>query len=382
MNINDLIQQGENSAVEFKTADVRPESLAKEMVAFANHLGGRVLLGVDDNGAIIGVEKRDIEEWVMNVARNNVVPGIQPVVHKHRLGDCDVFEVVIAKGRHKPYQTLDGKYLLRVGSTNRQATKEELSRLFQQAGLVHYDIAPVAQLAERDLNAAALENYWDTYYSLNWAKLEPLAKTRVLINSDILTPEGEVTVGGALLFANNPQKALPQASVTFAVFSGADKTSDLIDKKEVIGTLDQQVDNTLGLIKLYLKRSSKVEGAVRVEQELIPEKVLREALVNALVHRDYSISNQKSSVYMFEDRVEITNPGALANTLTVEKLRYGHSAPRNMFLLKFMDNYRYIDGLGRGIPTMVAAMAERIKFEEVGAAFRVTMMLEGGKCEG
>lgn len=378
MNINEIIQQGENSAVEFKTADVRPESLAKEMVAFANHLGGRILLGVDDGGAVVGVNKPCVEEWVMNIARNNVVPGLQVDVNEHVIADLRVVEVVVPKGLHKPYQTLDGKYLLRVGSTNRQATKEELSRLFQQAGLVHFDIAPVG-LTEKDLNTAALEAYWDTYYSLNWAKLEPAAKTRVLINSDILTHDGEVTVGGTMLFANNPQKALPQASVVFAVFAGVDKTSDLIDKKEIVGTLSQQVDNALGLIKLYLTRSSKIEGAQRVERELVPEKVLREALVNALVHRDYSINNQKCSVYIFEDRLEITNPGALPNTLTIEKLRYGHSAPRNMFLLKFMDNYRYIDGLGRGIPTMVAAMGERIKFEEVGAAFRVTIMLESGK---
>ncbi len=379
MNINDIIQQGENSAVEFKTANVRPESLAKEMVAFANHLGGRILLGIEDSGAIVGVNKPEIEEWVMNVARNNVVPGLQIDVNEHDIGGLKLIEVVVPKGLHKPYQTLDGKYLLRVGSTNRQATKEELSRLFQQAGLVHFDIAPVGGLLEQDLNAAALEQYWTTYYSLDWARLTPPEKTRVLINSDIITPAGEATVGGALLFANNSQKALPQASVVFAVFAGVDKTTDLVDKKEITGTLTQQIDNALGLIKLYLQRSSTLAGAVRVEKELVPEKVLREALVNALVHRDYSIQNQKSSVFIFADRIEITSPGALPNTLTIEKLPYGHSAPRNMFLLKFMDNLRYIDGLGRGIPSMVAAMGKRIKFEEVGAAFRVTIMLEGGK---
>lgn len=271
MNIDELIRGGENSAVEFKTADVRSESLAKEFVAL-----------------------------------------------------------------------------------------EELARLFQQADLVHFDISPVPQLLERDLNQTALESYWDNYYDLNWSRLTAAERTRVLINSDILTAEGAVTVGGALLFASNPQRALPHASVIFAVFAGKDKTTDLVDKKEITGTLDHQVDATLGLLKLYLRRGSKIEGAVRVEEELIPEKVLREALVNALVHRDYSIQNQKTSVYFFEDRIEITNPGALPNTLTLEKLRYGHSAPRNMFLLKYMDNYRYIDGLGRGIPTMVAAMGERI----------------------
>ena len=375
MNIEELIQQGENSAVEFKTADVRPESLAKELVAFANNLGGRVLVGVDDAGCVVGSERLGFEEWVMNIARNNVVPAITAQVNEHCIANKIVHEIVVPKGLHKPYQTLDGKYLLRVGSTNRQATKEELSRLFRQAGLVHFDIAPLPSLKEQDLNQTTLERYWDTYYSINWARLAASERTRVLINSDILSPDCEVTVGGALLFANNPQKALPHASVVFAVFSGGDKTSDLVDKKEITGAINEQVDNALGLVNLYLKRSSRVEGAVRVEDVLIPEKVLREALVNALVHRDYSMLNQKSSVYIFDDRVEITNPGGLPNTLTVEKLRYGHSAPRNMFLLKFMDNYRYIDGLGRGIPTMVAAMGSRIKFEEVGAAFRVTISL-------
>ncbi len=274
MNIKELIQQGENSAVEFKTADVRPESLA-----------------------------------------------------------------------------------------------------FQQAGLVHYDIAPIANMREAALNPTRLEQYWDTYYSIAWGRLSAEEKTRVLINSDILTAEKEVTVGGALLFANNPQKTMPQASVVFAVFAGLDKTTSLIDKKEIIGTITEQVDNALGLMQLYIKRSSTTEGALRVENELVPAKVLREALVNALVHRDYSMINQKTSIYIFSNRIEITNPGSLPNTLTVEKLQYGHSAPRNMFLLKFMDNYRYIDGLGRGIPTMVAAMGQRIKFEEVGAAFRVTISI-------
>lgn len=155
MDINEIIQQGENSAVEFKAADVRSESLAKEMVAFANHLGGRILLGVDDSGAVVGVNKPTAEEWVMNIARNNVVPGLQVDVNEYVVAGLRVVGVIVPKGLYKPYQTLDGKYLLRVGSTNRQATKEELSRLFQQAGLVHFDIAPVG-LTEKDLNTSVL----------------------------------------------------------------------------------------------------------------------------------------------------------------------------------------------------------------------------------
>lgn len=123
------------------------------MVAFANHSGGRILLGVGNCGAVVGVNKPAVEEWVMNIARNNVVPGLQVDVIEHVIAGLRVVEVVVPKGQHKPYQTLDGKYLLRVRSTNRQATKEVLSRLFQPAGLVHFDIAPVG-LTKKDLNAA------------------------------------------------------------------------------------------------------------------------------------------------------------------------------------------------------------------------------------
>ena len=97
--------------------------------------------------------------------------------------------------------------------------------------------------------------------------------------------------------------------------------------------------------------------------------------MNAVCHRDYSLVNQKITVNKFSDRVEITSPGRLPNTVTVEKIKYGNSAPRNLFLLKFLDNYRYIDGLGRGIPMVIKEMGENVSFEEIGDRFRVTLKI-------
>lgn len=370
------ISQGENAQIEFKSGDVRPDAVAREMTAFANTLGGTLLIGVEDDGTVSGIRDTSLDEWIANISRNNITPAVLVGVEHVVVGAKTVCVVTVPKGKDKPYQTLDGKYWLRVGSTNRTATKEELSRLFQQAGLVHFDTAPVADTGVESIDLRLVDQYYRTYYETAVLDLPEDEQQMLLQNADILTElEGKqvATVGGLLMFGKQPQRRLPHSSIMFAVFKGKDITDDLADKKEVMGTLPELIDKTVGLIQLFLPNPSTIEGTRRLETTLIPLKVIREAVVNAVVHRDYSLSQRKMQVYVFSDRVEITSPGKLANTLTLAKIRYGNSAPRNIFLVKFLDNLRYFDGLGRGIPMMLKLMQERIVFEEVGELFRVTL---------
>lgn len=179
-------------------------------------------------------------------------------------------------------------------------------------------------------------------------------------------------VGG---FGRDPQRRLPHASVMFAAFKGNAITDELADKKEVTGTLPELIDKTTGLIELFLPLASTIEGTRRKEQRLIPAKVVREAVVNAVAHRDYSLSGQKTQVRLFRNRLEIISPGQLPNTLTLEKIRCGNSAPRNIFMIKYLDNMRYFDGLGRGVPMIIREMGERVEFAEEGELFKATMRL-------
>lgn len=377
--IHALIAQGENQATEFKNEQVRPESLAKELVAFSNTMGGNVIIGVEDDGEVSGIHRKDMIEWVTNIARNNLVPGINPKIELYELESKRVLLVSVPKGPHKPYQTIDGKFWIRVGSTNRQATKEELSRLFQQAGLMHFDISPVEGANHSFLDNDLLHKYWSTYYSIPYLELDSDEQHTILNNSDILVPfaDKEVcSVGGLLIFGKLPQRRLPQASIVFALFKGTQLTDELLDKKELTGTLPKLIQDTENLIKLFIPVPSKVEGLIREEQIRIPTKVIREALVNAVCHRDYSLINRKTTVYLFSDRIEITSPGRIGNSLTLEKIKTGNSAPRNHLILKFLDNMRFIDGLGRGVPLMIRLMENRIHLEEIGELFRVTLYLE------
>lgn len=377
--VRQLILQGENSSVEFKDSRVRKESIAKEICAFSNSSGGVLLLGVSDDGDISGLDKDyDYEEWIMNISRDMVSPPVNPVYTEVIVDDCLVGVIEIPKGDNKPYQTLDSKYIVRIGSTNRVATQVELMRLFQQSGVFHYDLLAVDGSSIRSLNSSYLTDYFSKY-SIDYEDESEEEKLKLLINTDILTESENCSVGGLLLFGIKPQKYLYNASVSIARFKGNSIGDELLDKQVVEGTLSNQIDTASSIIKNYIPVASKIEGNKRVDiKPSYSDRTIREILVNAVVHRNYSINGSRIRVFIFDNRIEISSPGRLPNTITTEKIRYGVSYAVNPVLVKFMENLRYIDKLGRGIP-MVCSEAKKIgkkvEFQEIGEDFKVTLWL-------
>lgn len=373
-----LIKQGENSAVEFKESAVRKESIAKEMVAFSNTFGGSILIGISDQSQISGLNaaQNDIEEWVMNIARNNVIPSISPQLSLLKIDGKIICLIEVNKGKNKPYQTNENKYLVRVGSTNRTATQLELMRLFQQSGFFHYDLIGVTASSIKDLNFTAIDNFFDRY-DIDFTNESETEKVRLLQNSDILTEAGECTVAGLLIFASNPQRRLQNASISVARFRGNQINAELIDSKVIEGPLPIQVDTATALVKSLIPISSNIKENKRVDTQLrYSDKVYRELIVNAVVHRNYSIEGSRIRIFIFDNRIEITSPGRLPNTVNTEKIKVGVSYASNPILVKFMENMRYIDKLGRGIP-MVCTEAKKlqlkVEFQEIGEEFSVTL---------
>jgi ATP-dependent DNA helicase RecG len=377
-DVSELIRQGENVSIEFKEMPVRPEVVAREMVAFANSSGGVILLGVTDRGELRGVgEARHIEEWIMNIARTSVIPALTVNCEILVVDEVEVCAVSIPKGNDKPYQTGD-KYLIRVGSTNRVASQSELMRLFQVSGVFHYDVVPVAGATMNDLNMAALDAFFSGY-GIEFSGEDELARRTLLCNTDILAETGEPTVGGLLMFGINPARYLPQSGILFAHFIGNEADDELIDRQEIGGALPQQVDGALAVIKNNLLSPSIVEGHKRkATANIPPDKVFREAIVNACVHRNYSIVGSRIRILMFDDRLEFISPGRLPNTVTVEKLRSGVSYASNPVIVKFMDNLRYVDRLGRGFPMIYGEMKKLglgVSVRELGEELRVVLSL-------
>jgi len=380
--VNNLIGQGENQSVEFKEQDVRPDSLAKEIAAFANTQGGTVLIGVNDQAEIRGVDpSKNWDEWVANISLHNVIPSIQV---EYALVEIDAKKVVVIdvpKGRDKPYQTSKNFYFIRVGSTSRAATQPELMRMFQHAGMFHYDLTGVETTSLKQLNMAAISSYFQRYdIDIDEEDdLEPLLINTDVLTTDVLTDKKTVTVAGLLVFGNHPQKFLMNASISYAHFAGAGLNDELIDRQVIQGTLDFQIDTALSIIRHNIKEASKISRAKRVvTSKHYPDKVFRELLVNACIHRNYAISGSRIRVLQFNDRIEFISPGRLPNTVTIDKLKSGVSFAVNPVILKFMENLRYIDKLGRGIP-MVCHEARQLGLEpgfyETGEEFQVILPL-------
>ena len=257
-------------------------------------------------------------------------------------------------------------------------TLGELMRMFQHSGMFHFDKVAVPKTSINDLNMAALDQYF-TPYELEFSKETEAERKQLLINTDILAISGETTVGGLLMFGVNPSRYLPQASIMFAHFDGTEPSAELFNRQEIIGTLPYQVDTAVAILKNHLVRPSTIEGMKRVDTvALPPDRVLREMIVNACVHRNYGITGSRIRLFIYDDRIECISPGRLPNSVTVEKLRFGVSHASNPVLLKFMDNLRYIDRLGRGFPMIFREMeklGKTVEVVEFGEELRVMISL-------
>lgn len=370
------IPKAENQYIEFKSEKVSAKNLAEEIVAFANAEGGEIWLGVEDDRQITGIS-RSYEEDIMNICRSGVIPPLQPT-YKEIESDIEgvkIARISIAKGVDRPYYTSKNQYYIRVGSTKRIASREELIRLFQASGLFHYDLVEIDGTGISQLDFSAIADYFSRY-QISFAHETEDEKIRLLTASDVLGTNEKSTLGGVLVFGINPERILPQAGISFAHFSGNNLDAELLDKKILGGSLPRQVDNALAAIKANRAIASTIQGAKRVESPHYPDKVFRELLVNATVHRNYSVVGSQIRVFMFNDRIEFISPGRLPNTVSIEKLSVGTSFARNPLLVRLMENLGYMDKLGRGLP-MVCQEAKKlnqnVKFEDSGEEFRVTL---------
>ena len=178
-----------------------------------------------------------------------------------------------------------------------------------------------------------------------------------------------------LIFGINPQRHLYNASISFAHFKGTTINDTLIDKQIIDGTLPNQIDRSVAILKNNIQEPSVIQNNKRVTTTpTYKDVVFRELVTNACVHRNYAIAGSASRIFLFDDRIEFISPGRLPNTVTIEKLKVGVSFSVNPVIVKFMENLRYIDKIGRGLPMVYQAatqLGKDIEFKEIGEEFRV-----------
>ena len=365
----EIIANGENSGVEFKRDDLRTQDFAKELVAFSNLEGGMVLLGVEDGGTVTGLTRPDLEEWVMSVCRDKIRPAVVPFFEVfHNVDDGnDVAVVRVTRGYdvHALWHNNTNRYLMRVGSQSREASREELARLFQQRGSIRAELRPVSGATLANLDPRRLRNYFGDIRQQDVpADENEDAWQSLLINTEIITEEG-VTVGGMMLFGTMPNRFLPHAGIDAVAYSGTEQDYSAQERTvlrgpmtPLLGKEDAIVEN--GLVEQalnFVQRNTRVaveaEGGRRVERPTYPQDALREGIVNALIHRDYLLTSTDIELAVYSNRLEIVSPGRLPNGITPDRMRAGTRAARNQILKDVMRDYRYLEHMGMGIPRKI-----------------------------
>ena len=392
----ELIHNGESSGVEFKRAGVRPERLAREIAALLNHEGGHVLLGVEDDGAVTGLAQppKRTEEWVMEVVRAHVRPAAVPWWETIDWDGRRVGVVSLpADAPDKPYKAKRGSAWVtqvRVGTTTRDATDEEEARLYMQAGRIPYDRRPVSGASFEDLDLRRLVNYFRDLRRQHCPPEDDReAWTRLLVNSELMVEDrGRVmpSAAGLLLFGARPNRRLPQAGVAAAAYAGAEKDYDAKARATLRGPLvplypapasdfdrpypwlpatfsdygqpveSGVLDGALDFVRRNTEVAARIDDAGRRRERWdYPLETVREALVNAAAHRDYTITVTDVELSLYADRLEIVSPGRLPNTVTVEKMRTGCRAARNELTRDVLRDYRYVEAGGLGVPRKIVA---------------------------
>ena len=394
----EILASGESSGVEFKRDDLRPQDLAKELVAFSNLQGGMVLLGVEGDGTNTGLMRHDLEEWVMNACRDKIRPAIVPFFEVVRgvRDNHDIAIVRVPRGYdvHALWHNHTNRYLIRVGTQSREASQEELAILFRQRSSVRAELRPVSGATLANLDRRRLRNYFSDIRQQDVPTDEDEeAWQSLLINTGMMTEEG-VTVGGMLLFGTTPNRLLPHAGIDAAAYPGPEKDYDAQERTALRGPMTpllsqggEIVEN--GLVEQaldFLQRNTRAvveaRGGIRVERPVYPRDALREGIVNALIHRDYLLTSTDVELAIYSDRLEIVSPGRLPNGITPDRMRFGTRAARNQLLKDVMRDYRYLEHMGMGIPRkIVKGMREHNGTEpdlvELGERFTIRLRAQG-----
>ncbi|MBT4503412.1 MAG: hypothetical protein HOC74_37120 [Gemmatimonadetes bacterium] len=330
-----LLALGEGFTTEFKRSGT--SNLGREICAFANATGGVILIGVADSGDVIGVADHNrLKSEVQSIARS-----AEPPIAVEVESAGEVLCVTVPAQQSKPY-SFGGKFFLREGASSQQMSRDEIREFFYAEGLIHFDETPCEKFSlEVDLN----DENWAIFRRR--AKIpEDMEPVTALRNLHLIGEDGRMTQAGAWLLAQDIQKFNISADVACALFMGTDKVR-ILDRRGFNGDVYSTIDEVVAWILSKINVEYIIKRVKREERPELPEEALREAVVNALAHRDYR-STANVQVYLFKDRVNIVSPGGLPAGMTEADLGI-KSIPRNPLLFNMLHRMEAVEHIGSGI---------------------------------
>lgn len=346
----------ESSKLEFKEAIPKSDKIIKAAIAFSNMHGGKLVIGVNDDREIVGIDEKEAHAamgWVEKGIYDASVPPILPLVYQQRINDKVLLFIEVSKGLYKPYYQkslgLDKGTFVRLGRSTVQANAELIEELKWQSRGITFDQLPIYHAYRDDLDFLKIQAFVD--HRRNGKKIH--INEELLLSYQILAKEHQEihpTAAGMLLFGKNPQQFLTESYILCSHFSG-NEGRDAIASRAINGTLFEQFDASLEFIINRLNKSFRITGKRREEKLEIPSVAIREVLMNAILHRNYHISSP-IKVAIYNDRIEVFSPGCFPGPVDTSNFESGITYVRNHAIAKILWEFNYIEKMGSGLITL------------------------------
>jgi ATP-dependent DNA helicase RecG len=372
--LNQLLEGGQSDRVVFLGANATQRSIAETLAALANANGGLVLLGSTVKGVVQkNADLGRLRETVIEATLLTDPPLILPTPQIASSAKGQVVVVQVPPGLPHLY-SLHGLYLTRSATQNRALTTGELRQLLLERGEAGFESTNVAGATLADLDGAQVSRYLERMAVA--PDEEPVQA--LLARGCVGYAEGgklAPTVAGLLLFGRQPQRFLRSAEIICVRYVGPNMSDEFV-RQDLTGVLAEQIRQAEAFVVTNMRRGMKINRLTREENSEYPIPVIREAIVNAVAHRDYSVRGEGIRILMFSDRLELYSPGRLPGHVTLDNLK-DERYSRNEAIVAVLSDLGYIERLGYGIDRMIATMQEAglpaPLFEETTAGFKVTL---------
>ena len=339
-------------------AEPEAERMAETMVAFANADGGTIVVGVDAEGRATGTAYPDEVEATVHAAMRLCRPPVQVEVQQEEIAGGFAFFIRVPRSTEL-HSLADGRVLIRTGAENRPLTGEEIHQLASTKATGEFEAQPVPGARREDFDEEVIDEFvarWEEKQGREWTR----SRDDLLYQMGALDEEGRPTVAGILLFGAEPQVFLPQSGLVFVKFPGTeprgeDGRAGYGRREEISGPLARIIQRTWAVIMEEMRVGAVVKGLEREERTEYPPAAVREALVNAVAHRDYRLRGRRIEIRMFADRMEIISPGGLPGYITLDNIVEEHFS-RNPRIVAGLFQWGYIEELGLGVDLMIEEM--------------------------
>jgi ATP-dependent DNA helicase RecG len=376
MDIELILRSPESKTVEFKRDLTSPDGVLRSIVAFANSAGGVLVVGVEDKTRrVVGsLSPLADEEKLASLIADRIEPRLVPDIAIVPWRRTQLLVVSVQLSPLRPHRARLGNRsptaYVRLGSTNREADPQLIAQLQREAEGLSFDESPLVHLSAADVDLAAIRRAFAGRRTINTKDLRTLRLITRHQGRDV------PTVAGIVLFGSERDRTVPDAWIQAGRFAGADRT-DIIDTARFDGPPLEELDNVMHFIRRHTRNAIRIDGLTRTEHPEYPLQAVREALVNAVAHADYSQLGAPIRVSIFADRLEIESPGVMPYGLTIDDVRSGLSRLRNHAIARVMNELELVEQWGSGIPRMTracrdAGLAEP-EFVEVAGRLRVVL---------